>query len=83
MDAPEYKQPPLDPGFADLMARTKAQDVEAAQAGVRHDTTSLTARYGALTSGDNSMLLARYGAQLALANSGGNADLNALLGRAK
>lgn len=94
MDTPQYNAPPLDPAFLNLQAKTKQQDAEAVQAGVAHDTASLTARYGALTDGDtasllashgalgigdNAALLARYGAQLTMAQAGGNA---AFTGRA-
>lgn len=82
MDAPTYKQPTLDPSFMSLMDRNKQQLADDALGASRHDIASDTARYGALTSGDTSMILARYGAQLALANAGRSNELTSLLGKA-
>lgn len=73
MDAPTYKQPQLDPSYGPLMQQSKDQDIAAVKAGVAQDTRSETARFGTLTSGDSASLLARYGLQLAMANSGAGA----------
>lgn len=70
MDAPKYQPPPLDPAFMSLMAQSQQQDKDSIQAGITRETNSLTARYGTLTSGDNASILARYGANLALAGKG-------------
>lgn len=82
MEAPKYQQPLLDPAFMSLMEKTKQQDIDAARAGVARDTASLTARYGALTSGDSAGLLAKYSAQLALAYPGNAGNFSALLKQA-
>lgn len=65
MDAPEYKQPPLDPSLALLMQQTQQQDINAVQSGLRGDTASL---------------MARYGSRLALANNGGSAGAAGMTG---
>lgn len=62
---------PLSPQYQQLLQQTQQQDVDAVQAAVRQDSANLTARYGALTSGDTAAILARYGTRLALANNGG------------
>lgn len=46
MDTPQYKQPPLDPQFAAVQARSEADRITAIQAELSHDTSSLLARYG-------------------------------------
>lgn len=46
MDAPQYKQPPLDPVFMQLMAQSQQQDIEAIQQRAQGDTASILARYG-------------------------------------
>ena len=71
MDAPQYQQPALPPGFAQLLEQSRTQANDAALAGARQEGNRLTATYGALTSGDSAALLARYGANLAMANAGG------------
>lgn len=70
MDAPQFQMPPLQPGYAALLAQSKQQDTDASLAGARQEGDSLTARYGTLTSADSASLLARYGANLAMANAG-------------
>lgn len=80
MRAPKYDQPPLDPAFAQMMRETQQQDVDAIDADISRETNSLTARYGALTSGDTAALLARYGTRLALANSTSGSPLLSKVG---
>lgn len=46
MDAPQYKQPALDPAYATLMQQSQQQDIAAIKTGVQMDTASLLARYG-------------------------------------
>lgn len=78
MDAPKYQQPPLDPAYNQLMAQSRQQDADAAQANVTRETNSLTARYGTLTSGDSAAVMARYGAMLSLAGGGAQNPMAAL-----
>lgn len=61
----------MDPAYAQLLAQSKIDTNNAAIAGAQQEGASLTARYGTLTAGDNAALLARYGANLAMAQSGG------------
>lgn len=79
-DTPDAPQtPPPDPA---LVAEYNRQRFAAVTAGVNREDTSLTGRYGALTQGDNAALLARYGANLAMAQAGGvPAGGNPLLAR--
>lgn len=56
MDAPQYNKPELDPSFAMLLQQNQQQDIEAVRTTVQGDTASL---------------LARYGANLAMAGTGG------------
>lgn len=70
MDAPEYKQPPLDPTLAALMQQTQQDDVSAIQSRIAGQTNSLTARYGQLTAGDSATLLAHLGSRMAFNPTG-------------
>ncbi len=60
----------MQPGFAQLLEQSKSQANDAALAGARQEGNRLEATYGTLTSGDSAALLARYGANLAMANAG-------------
>lgn len=72
LKVPKYSQPPLDAGFNQLMLQSQQQDTNAILASVARDTQSETMRYGTLTPGDNAMILARYGANLAMAGTSGS-----------
>lgn len=71
MDAPEYQQPAMDPAYARLLEQSKQDANNAAVAGARQEGNRLEATYGTLTSADSGALLARYGANLAMANAAG------------
>lgn len=60
MDAPKYQQPATDPAFAALQKSSQQQDIDAIEAKAQGDTSSI---------------LARYGASLALAGTGGLAAM--------
>jgi hypothetical protein len=83
MQSPQYQQPALDPAYAQMMDDSHKADVDAVQARMRRDTTSLTAQYGALTSGDNDTILARYTNQLAMAQGGMTPAMAAMFAGAK
>lgn len=75
METPKYEPSPLDAGFAQLLTQSKAHDIDAMQERLRGDTASLNARFGANptaspTSADPGSILARYGANLAMAGAG-------------
>lgn len=47
MSLPKFEQPPLDPAYAGLMAQSKADKLAAVQERVQFDTSDILARYGA------------------------------------
>jgi hypothetical protein len=79
MEAPQYKQPPLDASFGQLLLQSQQQGIQALQQDVGAQSGRLAARFGTanptstggfLTSHDPGALLAWHGAQLARAGGG-------------
>lgn len=70
-DAPQYQAPALPAAYSQLLAQSQQNANDAAIAGARQEGNRLTASYGPLTSADSAGLLARYGANLAMAGNGG------------